>query len=246
MSQAEALDERLPWLADEPAPPPSRGHFEIAGWLALAAVAVGGGAYWLLFGNEVRETARETPAATIAARPQRVAQRAQEDMQPTEAPMPAPVPAPVVQPTPERQLETRTVEPASSTPPRQQLARPAPQPAAPTRREAAEVTRAPGSEIARPAAPAHAAPAVQPPQQFGGLVQVAAFADLKQARPVWTAMVSAYPALAQYRASLIENRDWNGRPFYQFQIGTGSRADSQALCRSVRAANFRCEVVAVP
>ncbi len=77
----------------------------------------------------------------------------------------------------------------------------------------------------------------------GRVVQLAAFAQAEQAKLVWRDIVHAYPAVAQFQPSLIENRDWNGRPFFQFQLGTASHADSEMLCQSMQRLNFRCAVV---
>src|SRR5690348_3257349 len=49
MSQARvaAGTDRLPWLADEPTPPPTRGNRELAGWLTAATLLVAGVSYYM-------------------------------------------------------------------------------------------------------------------------------------------------------------------------------------------------------
>jgi hypothetical protein len=83
-------------------------------------------------------------------------------------------------------------------------------------------------------------------QATGQVVQLGAFPTVEQAKPVWRAMERSFPPLRQFSASLIQNRDWNGHAFYQFEIGTASQADSVMLCQSMQKLNFRCAVAGRP
>lgn len=94
--------------------------------------------------------------------------------------------------------------------------------------------------------PILAMPDPRPPERFGGIAQVGAFTDKRQADLIWRDMVHANAGLEDARVSLIQNRDWNGQLFYQFQIATASPQDSEILCRSMRQINLRCEVVSFP
>lgn len=94
--------------------------------------------------------------------------------------------------------------------------------------------------------PILAAPDLRPAERFGGLAQIGAFTDKRQADLVWRDMVHANAGLEGARVSLIQNRDWNGQLFYQFQVATASPQDSEILCRSMRQINLRCEVVSFP
>jgi hypothetical protein len=89
-------------------------------------------------------------------------------------------------------------------------------------------------------------PGLHSQQTLGRVVHVGAFAEMEQAKLVWGSMVRSYPAVGKFEPSLIANRDWNGKPFYQFQVETASLADSQMLCQSIERLNFRCAIVGVP
>ena len=78
------------------------------------------------------------------------------------------------------------------------------------------------------------------------LVQLGAFGSVDEAKRAWRAMERSYPPLKQFSASVIQNRDWNGHAFYQFQVGTASQADSEMLCQSLKHLNFRCAIVVPP
>ena len=75
----------------------------------------------------------------------------------------------------------------------------------------------------------------------GGSARLAAFSDVGDARRVWREMERYYPRLRTYRAGIIQNRDWNGRVFYQFQVATASALDSRMLCARMQALDYRCE-----
>lgn len=115
------------------------------------------------------------------------------------------------------------------------------------RTETASATR---PRAVHPRSPAYgpilAAPDLRPAERFGGIAQIGAFTDKRQADLVWRDMVRANAALEQARVSLIQNRDWNGQLFYQFQVATASPQDSEILCRSMQQINIRCAVVAIP
>src|SRR5690242_20402573 len=120
MSQADVLDDRLPWLPNEPVPPRERSQPEIAAMLIAAALLVIGAAYWLLQG----EFQQQRPAATRPAASTTIAlPRAKAPAPPRSAPQDVQVPAYVPMPA---APEPQAVVP--STPERQPLVQPAPEP----------------------------------------------------------------------------------------------------------------------
>ena len=84
------------------------------------------------------------------------------------------------------------------------------------------------------------------PQAEGRVIQVGAFSDVHQARLWWTAMVRAYPQVAELQPSVIESRYSKGVPFYRFQIGTSSRQYSVQLCQMMQQINLSCAVTGLP
>jgi hypothetical protein len=82
-----------------------------------------------------------------------------------------------------------------------------------------------------------------PSQISGQVIHLGAFADIRRAGAVWRDITQAYPPLERFHPSLIQNRDWNGQPFYQFEVGTPSRSDSEMLCQSMARLRYRCSVI---
>ncbi len=244
MSQADALDDRLPWLPNEPEPRRERSQSEIARWFAAVALLLGAG-YWLLAESLQREAPREAkPTATSIVRPPAKPAKSMRPSARLEPGTASPTPAPQLQPVVPAPIEISP--PQSASPEPRPVTSPAPKPTPQPQARSLPAPAPASAPVAAPRLGSVKQPTVQPIQRYGGLVQVGAFADLKQATSIWNDMVSADATLAAVHPSLIQNRDWNGQPFYQFQIGTASKGASQALCQSLQSADIRCEVVAIP
>lgn len=93
--------------------------------------------------------------------------------------------------------------------------------------------------LATPAVPARR-------QAYNSMVNLAAFENAKQGGAIWRQVLKSYPPARSLAPAVIQNRDWNGRLFYQFQVGTASAAESQMFCQSVQQLDLRCEVVRFP
>jgi len=251
----------LPWLDDVATE--SGGFRKYAGWMVAAALVVIAGAYFFAV-QGLRRPAPPSPTATttIPLAPQPVTAVAP----PTARKAPAPArPAPA-----SREAAAGPVgeakRPARASAPRAPAAPAAPaQPAATPAKAAAKRAAAPKATVAQVPSPgarpgavfpltngATAAAEARVPRPGAGsvstgqVVQLGAFPTVEQAKPVWRAMERSFPPLRNFRASLIENRDWNGRLFYQFEVGTASQADSEMLCQSMASRNFRCTVAGRP
>ncbi|MGE5562512.1 MAG: hypothetical protein ACM3ZV_04300 [Bacillota bacterium] len=251
MSQARAAAglDRLPWLADEPAPPRKRGgNRELAGWAVAAVLVVAGASYWI-GAHSWQQPSTQQPAiepTTTVPLPQ---------ARPAEPPQPRVIfePAPQVSPAPRREvpiakprLEKATVERSAPAP--------APEPAAPARERPSNGTAAAQPAAAAPPTPAPAAtpkpltawPATQSQGAYGRIVRIGAFGTRQQAKLGWRYMVRAYPAVAHLQATVVESRNSRGRPFYRFQIGTTSQAHSEVLCQRMEKIRLSCAVVGLP
>jgi hypothetical protein len=248
--------ERLPWLADEPAPtvkPAVRRPYDLAGWAVVAVLLVAGVSFWLGSRNETGETPRQTsvasPASRVAPGP-----RSTQTHEVRIAPLPqvVPAPAPLVRQAPAP--EVRIVQPAPrkvETYRTAEKAQPPPQPA---------VEPSHQDKTQAPAAATRAAPAPKAVQQarltpwpprviagaYGRLVQIGAYGSPIQAKRGWWSMVRAYPAVAHLPAVVVETRNSHGRLFYRFQVGTTSQAHSEVLCQRIRKIELSCAVVGLP
>jgi len=246
MSQALASSglDRLPWLADEPAPPRKRGgnYRDAAGLAVVAVLLVAGASYWIGVHSWQKPTATTemSPPSTTVPLPQPL------------QPEVALEPPPQVSPAPEREVpiarpkvERRSV---------QQLRRPAEHEAPPTAEEKPSAPAPVQNDIAQPAKPApvvaykplKAWPAWQSQGAYGRIVRIGAFGTRQQAKLGWRYMVQAYPAVAHLQATVVETRNSRGRPFYRFQIGTTSQAHSEVLCQRMEKIRLSCAVVGLP
>jgi hypothetical protein len=250
-SRAATGFDRLPWLADEPAPkaaPAKRGGRDLIGWAVAAALLVAGASFWLGTRSEAPEPPRtaKPPAATIPL-------PALEPAQPQEvrtAPQPQvrAVPVPEVRPTPAPQV--RFAAPPMRRAPAQETTK-----AAQTQLNA--VSEAPSAERKAPAAAPAPAPVARPvplrPWQprvvagaAGRLVQVGAFGSVAQAKQGWRYMVRAYPGMARLPAVVRPDRNSKGRIFYRFRVGTTSQAHSEVMCQRMQKIRLSCAVVGLP
>lgn len=254
MSQAEAVaaGDRLPWLANEAMPRSTYNLREVSGWLIAAALVVGGGAFWLV------ETGQPNPASEVAPTRTTTVVLPQAQNSPSQSQSKKVVPvhgrrsysvlAVSHHAAHERTAAEHPNVTAAKAPNVAEAQKKAVVASADTAGSKPGAARGPGSLASSSGRPSSTwpRPALRPSQIHGGVVHVGAFADVQQAKLVWREMVRAYPAVAQFQPSLIENRDWNGRPFYQFQVGTASQADSEMLCQSMERFNFRCAIVGLP
>ena len=88
--------------------------------------------------------------------------------------------------------------------------------------------------------------AAYPRQAYNSMVNLAAFNNAQQGGAIWKDVIRSYPPARDLTPGVIQNRDWNGRLFYQFQVGMASAAESQSFCQSLRRLDLRCEVVTFP
>lgn len=244
MSQAPTAAgmDRLPWLADERAQPQRKRKRtrEGAGWAALALAAVAGAAYWIgAHGwSEPGPEAGAGKATQVLPLPP---PRSSDPVQPQvslqhepEVALVTPRDVPMAPPRPERSKRRPSPEPAkgaaADTPEKQ--SKPA-EPAAAT----------PAPKAAQPPALPVAWPATRSAGASGRIVRVGAFASRQQAKLGWRRMVTAYPAMAHLKATVVGSRNSRGRHFYRFQIGTTSQAHSEVLCQRMQRIHLSCAVV---
>jgi hypothetical protein len=257
MSQVHAATgpDRLPWLPDEPTPPPAESHLlEIAGWLFAAILIVAGVAYWLTprgFRDQPHVDDRRASSTTVVLPQAQVAQ--------TPSPAPERVSANNVDQTPKvevRQVarpEIELTEPSrgKSTAPRQRnesrtgsAAQKKGQalPSTVGQKSSAELLPSSSAQTV----PAAASPMFHSPQAYGRVVQIGAFGSTHQAKLGWRYMVRAFPGVAHLHAAVVEARNSGGRPFYRFEIATSSQAHSEVLCQWMQQIHLSCAVVGLP
>jgi hypothetical protein len=250
MSVDTAATDRLPWLSDDPLPPPrsrrGRGGLLPLGVATIATVAMGG--FWL------GSRGVENPARPASQHPQVV----------TTVQLPPPtVAAPEARTESEPKAEVRQApvreareEPAGSIhvanpPERHEVQDEAEARPIPTPQRVETYTQA--RPLLRPAAP----PAAQfvslapwNPRVFAGaagrVVQIGAFGSVHQAKRGWWYMARAYPAMTRLPAVVRDSRNSHGETFYRFQVGTTSQAHSEVLCQRMRTIGLSCAVVGLP
>lgn len=244
MSQAQTAADRLPWLADEPTPPRSRGPSrELVGWAVAGALIVAGISYWMGERSSGQQPAqRAARSETTVPLP---APRPAEPLQPQVIFEPAPEVRPVI----EREVPIAT--------PRVERKPVRPREAASEPLDTAQLTAGPKppAAIPVPAAPAPPTPAnrsltlwpaTRSQGSHGRIVRIGAYGSRLQAKLGWRTMVQAYPAVAHLPATVVETRNSRGRPFYRFQIGTTSQAHSEVLCQRMEKIRLSCAVVGLP
>jgi hypothetical protein len=153
-------------------------------------------------------------------------------------------------PAPERKPVTKTtrvavakIQPSNELSPRT-VASNRPRPA-PARRQPA-LPLPPSVYAMRGPPPFLTQPFFASPQAEGRVVHIGAFRDIHQARLWWGEMVRAYPQVGELQPSVIESRYSSGVPFYLFQIGTSSRANSVMLCQMMQRISLSCAVTGLP
>jgi hypothetical protein len=246
-SRAAAGMDRLPWLADEPAPRAMHGRArkrDLTGWAIAAVTLIAGTSFWLGTRSQTPEVAQPKSGRTLAPAPAPQTAPAQEVRI---APQPEVTQAPVPEVRPERVPEVRST-PQPMVHLRHELTRP-PQ----SEQKAAEAPPDTPITTAAPAAkPAQPSPALKPwPPRvtagaYGRLVQIGAYGSRIQAKRGWVAMVHEYPALQRLPALIVDSRNSHGRDFYRFQIGTTSQAHSEVLCQRMQKIDLSCAIIGLP
>ena len=248
MSEAQAVGgtDRLPWLADEPAPKAVQAKprkRDLTGWAIAAVTLVAGTSFWLGTRSQVPEVAQPASAPSVA-------REAVPQTAPSNEVRIAPQPEVVQTPVPEVR-QGRVPEVRSAPEPMVHLRREMPR-AVPAEKPAeapVETTKS----VAEPAAkPVQASPVLKPwPPRIvagasGRLVQIGAYGSRLQAKRGWVAMVKAYPALQRLPAVVVDSRNSRGRYFYRFQIGTTSQAHSEVLCQRMQKIDLSCAIIGLP
>jgi len=254
MSQARlaAAPDRLPWLADEPAPP--RGRKRRREGLGLAAGAavllIAGTSYWMGVRTSERQepqTHQDRSSATMPLPKVIDSQPAQPQVVLEPQPQVAPAPqreVPIASPRAERPRHTIRNSAAAAERDAEQAV-----PVAQTPSATAAPQVAPQAAKPAPAAterPLTAWPAWQSNGATGRIVRIGAFGTRQQAKLGWQRMVRAYPAVAHLKATVVGDRNSRGRHFYRFQIGTTSQAHSEVLCQRMEKIRLSCAVVGLP
>jgi hypothetical protein len=233
--------DRLPWLTEVGKPRRKSDRNALLLWALLAALLVGGVAYW--FGmqsvTEADESAKHSPASPPAAtitlpQPAIEPQRAQE-VQPS--------PVPEVRPVPEPVVSIPRAEPVLTTKPHV-THRAAAKPEAAT---VAEKTPAP-APVSKPAvakpAPLKLWPASVSEGASGRVVRIGAYGSRHNAKKGWWQVVHRYPGMRRLRAVVAPvPAPRTGKIYYRLQFGTTSQAHSEVLCQRMRAIRKTCAVV---
>ena len=254
MSVDAAAADRLPWLADEPAPQPLKGRRGGAlVWAAAAAAAalVVGGGLWIGTRTIEEPAGRPVQHAPVSM---------SVHLPPPNPPPPAEVRLPVqpeVRPAPDLQVrpspmrQVHIPSPFAERQPPRRATRPA-------------RTRVSAGKAALQVALAAAAPAIstaqgapEPPLPkpwnprlvsgaAGRLIQVGAFGSVHQAKRGWWFMVHDDPAMAHLPSVVRGTRNSRGRAFYRFDVGTTSPAHSEALCQRMTRVGLSCAIIGLP
>ncbi|HEY6048336.1 MAG TPA: hypothetical protein VIV07_04730 [Sphingomicrobium sp.] len=248
-SRAALGSDRLPWLADEPAPAATRRRKELWGACGAALLLVGAAAYWIGFGAQqgqqpARDVRASPPGATVKLPP---VPQAQQVPNPNEVQLPAlpevePAPLPevtVARPRAERHVVRRSARVKHARAAHRAKEAVAEKETA-TKAETEEPTES------APPKPLTLWPAWESQGASGRIVRIGAFGSRQQAKLGWRYMVRAYPALTHLPATVVETRNSRGRHFYRFQIGTTSQAHSEVLCQRMQKIRFSCAVVGLP
>jgi len=230
-SQVATGMDRLPWLADEPAPGTKRGRSDVVAWAAAAIVMVAAISYWLgTTSGHSPPQVRAIHSTTVALPPAQSSQLPLPEVKRERVPEVEPIVAP---PMP-------LVE--APVPARRPLIQPAPTP-----QPTDEVTGSPQEPAT--AAPADALepwPVRVADGASGRLVRIGTFSTARKAKKGWWAIVRMNPALKRLPALVVPVRSLrNGRTYYRLQMGTTSQAHSAVLCQRMRMIAQSCVVIGV-
>jgi hypothetical protein len=251
MSFEAAAADRLPWLADEPAPQrvaPRGGSLLPWAVAALAVVAFSG--FWIGTRSEhegLLPAQRHSASTTVLLPPPRPV--APEQVQIAPQPEIRPAPLPEVHPARVREIYLAPV------PVHRTEAKSAGKPEAVAVQGSPAPAQTPPQQIAAPTTVTPPAPKFVIPKPWnphfssgaaGRLVQIGAFGSVHQAKRGWWFMVHDYPAMAHLPALVRETRNSKGRTFYRFDVGTTSQAHSEVLCQRMRKISLSCAVIGLP
>ena len=259
-SRAALGSDRLPWLSDEPrAKKPQVKKPALPGMLAPVAallLLVAGASYWLgtRSGIEEQPGTAETGSTIVAPLPESPSLHPQQEVEIAPPKEVAPTPAPEVRSAPQRQLPMTRPRPVKRIIVVRNPEAPQLEPGDGATATSPETAKSDASAATKPAAakpnpdakPLKAWPAWQSQGAKGRIVRIGAFASRQQAKVGWRRMVSAYPAVAHLKATVVGDRNSRGRHFYRFQIGTTSQAHSEVLCQKMERIRFSCAVVGLP
>ena len=221
-------DERLPWISDKPQQPARGGNGDVAGWIAVAMVALAGASYWAGLRSVV----------------------------PPEAQVAPPAPSEVYMSLPEaRGAATDTADEAAA-PLLGERAAPATSAAGEPAARSASVARPKSTSPVR-AAPAGAKkqadlpsdpyplwPANKIEDADGRVVRIGSFESEAAARKGWDKILAEYPGMARLQAVVVGSKSLrDGRTFYRLQVGTSSQAHSEVLCHRSSGLGLECNMV---
>ena len=232
MSEAQLVGglDRLPWLTDEPkAASVPAGTRQLKRWAIVSVAIVAGVSFWLGSRSPTDDFAPARPSTTVALPEAHPVSRPEVPV--AQAPRIEPAPVPDVAPAVPRDVPV--------APPVKKVA---------IRGAARSAVPRPVRNSAPSAKPVPTALPMAWPSRVtiganGRLVQIGAYGSPLQAKRGWSAMVRAYPAVAQLSAVVVESRNSKGHSFYRFQIGTTSQAHSEVLCQRMQAIDLSCAVV---
>lgn len=245
MAAVRAMDDdRLPWLD---ADPPRRGRGGRM-WpillLILGALIVAALSFWL-----GRTTVDEpAPPAPQLTRPSPPAEpRAEPARRQPSAAVPAPAAEPVrLSPPPEVQPPPR---PASEAPKAsKRVSAPKPKAAAP-RQSRAKPNRAASRTAKAPARRTSARrrsgywPTPAAAVKLGRVIQIGAYSNARRADAAWVSALRRYPQMRGLPKIMSAYRASNGKLYHRVQIITTAPAQSQWLCRRLRADGRGCVVL---
>jgi hypothetical protein len=257
--------DRLPWLMDEPRPqasaPAMRGSRELLGWAVAGLLVVAVASYWL--GTRVVQPG-ETPIPAETVKLPDARENAEPQVPIVESPLTEPE-ASVAQKveksvqrtraTPVSRRKTLSPMELSGSDLEQTVAEQESTPSKPESSTAQPTESAKAPPVAAaPARPKVAStqrvrlwPATESKGASGRIVRIGAFGSRQQAKLGWRRMQRVYPAVARLPATVVTDRNSNGRVFYRFQIGTTSQAHSEVLCQRMdQMLRFSCAVVGLP
>jgi len=226
--------DRLPWLADEVAPPAKSRSLGFLLLVIAGALAIAAASYWIGRTSGTVPLAKpkaSRPSTTIALPEARPA----EPQVPLErVPEVRPDVAPTVAPEPQREVSI-------PRPPVRQLSK-----AVPPKKPPKAIAAKPAPAVRAQPAPLTLWPSARSAGAAGRLIQVGAFGTRYQAKRGWWAMVRAYPALKGLPTVVTDARNSRGKRFYRLQIGTTSQAHSEVLCQRMEKIRYSCAVVGLP
>lgn len=235
MSVDAAAVDRLPWLADEPAPQPLWPRYGgLLPWAVAAIAIIGAGAWLGARGAEqsAARTAEQAQSSTTVKlpppHPLAVAEEHSTPQRSVDTALPGTVPRPareasVAAASARQSAPTHHLRSVSKLREARHVAAVRRQPAAPTRRKAHFASGAAGRRV-----------------------EIGAFGSADQAHRGWGIITREYPGMTDLRAVVRQARNSKGRTFYRFDVGTTSQAHSEVLCQRMAKIGLSCAVVGLP